>query len=129
MGRARGSPTRDRFRRRPRRESSPPLRIRGKDAPHPSGTSVASAGFMRAQNFLGPVAFLALLAPGCGAPASEKVGNSGEDVTSGDIYNFGTLAHSGSCMDALAGGTADGTQIQEYTCNGTGAQSFELRSA
>jgi beta-glucanase (GH16 family) len=82
---------------------------------------------MRAQKFVGPVAFLALLAAGCGAPSSEKVGNSGEDVTSGDIYNFGTLAHPGSCMDARAGGTADGTQIQEYDCNGTGAQSFELQ--
>jgi hypothetical protein len=30
-------------------------------------------------------------------------------------------------MDAQSGGTANGTQIQEWTCNGTGAQSFELQ--
>jgi hypothetical protein len=70
-----------------------------------------------------------LLVSGCGAPPGEEVGNGSQAVTSGDIYNLGTLAHPGSCMDALGGGTADGTQIQEYTCNGTGAQSFELRSA
>ena len=39
-------------------------------------------------------------------------------------YNFGTLADPGSCMDALGAGTADGTQIQEWQCNGSVAQSF-----
>jgi hypothetical protein len=46
---------------------------------------------------------------------------SGSVVTT---YNFGTLADPGSCMDARAAGTADGTQIQEWGCNGTVAQSF-----
>ena len=50
-------------------------------------------------------------------------------VAAGNLYNFGAIAHPGSCMDAQAGGTADGTQIQEWTCNGTGAQSFELVDA
>jgi chitinase len=31
-------------------------------------------------------------------------------------------------MDAQGGGTSDGTQIQEWPCNGTGSQSFELES-
>jgi hypothetical protein len=43
-------------------------------------------------------------------------------------YNFGTLADPGSCMDAQGAGTADGTQIQEWTCNGTVAQSFAMLS-
>ena len=32
-------------------------------------------------------------------------------------------------MDAQASGTADGTQIQEWWCNGTGAQSFSVEDA
>jgi len=39
-------------------------------------------------------------------------------------YNFGTLANPGSCMDAEAAGTGDGTQIQEWGCNGTVAQAY-----
>jgi beta-glucanase (GH16 family) len=72
---------------------------------------------------LGPLALV-----GCGAPA-ESTAHTGQAVTAGNIYNFGAIAHSGSCMDARAGGTTDGTQIQEWTCNGTGAQSFELEDA
>ncbi len=34
--------------------------------------------------------------------------------------------HSGKCMDVAWGGTADGTNIHLYTCNGTGAQHFLL---
>jgi beta-glucanase (GH16 family) len=71
---------------------------------------------------------VALLAGGCGsAPSSENLGHTDQSVVaSGDIYNFGALANPGSCMDAQGGGTADGTQIQEWVCNGTGAQSYEL---
>jgi hypothetical protein len=29
---------------------------------------------------------------------------------------------SGTCLDVTAGGTANGTKVQLYTCNGTGAQ-------
>ena len=89
----------------------------------------ASAGFTRDRNVLRSGIFLAplaLLAAGCGAAPSESVGHAVQGVISGDIYNFGALAHPGSCMDAQGGGTTDGTQIQEWMCNGTGAQSFEL---
>ena len=72
---------------------------------------------------LGPIA---LVAGGCSAAPPESVGHTAQGVASGDVYNFGALAHPGSCMDAQSGGTADGTQIQEWTCNGTGAQSYEL---
>jgi len=64
---------------------------------------------------------------GCGSAPPESVAHTVQGVASGDLYNFGALAHPGSCMDARAGGTADGTQIQEWTCNGSGAQSFELQ--
>jgi hypothetical protein len=65
----------------------------------------------------------------CGAPPSENARSGGQRVTAGDVYNLGTLAHPGSCMDARAGGTTNGTQIQEYACNGTGAQSYQLEDA
>ena len=79
-----------------------------------------------------PIVLVTLLAVGvgCSAQVGEgDVGQSNEAVGAGLVYNFGTLAHPGSCMDAFAAGTADGTQIQEYACNGTGAQSFALQSA
>jgi hypothetical protein len=68
---------------------------------------------------------------GCGATPD---GSTSEDVTqidrqealtSNGTYAFGTLVHSGSCMDIAAASTADGTQIQEYPCNGTAAQTFQ----
>ncbi len=76
---------------------------------------------------LSPLVSFGLLA--CGAPPSEAVGHGGQSVSAGDIYNFGAIAHPGSCLDAQAGGTADGTQIQEWTCNGSGAQSYRLDDA
>ena len=42
------------------------------------------------------------------------------------VYNYGTLAHPGACLDASGAGTADGTQIQEWWCNGTAAQSYAV---
>jgi Ricin-type beta-trefoil lectin domain/Phosphate-induced protein 1 conserved region len=50
-------------------------------------------------------------------------------VKAGATYTFGADAHAGSCMDAEGGGTTDGTQIQEYTCNGSGAQTFVAKDA
>lgn len=38
-------------------------------------------------------------------------------------------AHSGKCLDVNAASIANGGNIQQYTCNGTGAQLFELQSA
>lgn len=36
---------------------------------------------------------------------------------------------SGKCLDVAASGTANGTNIQQWTCNGTQAQGFRLRDA
>ena len=35
-------------------------------------------------------------------------------------------AHSGKCVDVAAASTADGANIQQYVCNGTGAQKFDV---
>jgi hypothetical protein len=61
--------------------------------------------------------------------SSEPVGQSGDAVSNGTILNLGTLAHPGSCMDARAAGTGNGTQIQEFLCNGSPAQSFAVAAA
>src|SRR5580658_5331574 len=74
------------------------------------------------------VSVCACVLAACGATPGEEVNQSHQAVTSGDIYNFGALANPGSCMDAEGAGTADGTQIQEWQCNGTGAQSFSLQA-
>ncbi|WP_374116016.1 RICIN domain-containing protein [Streptomyces sp. CoH27] len=44
---------------------------------------------------------------------------------------FATLinAASGTCLDAKAAATADGTVVQQYTCNGTTAQQWSLTDA
>lgn len=39
-----------------------------------------------------------------------------------------TAGHSGKCVDAAAAGTADGTAVQQYTCNGSTAQQWQFRS-
>ncbi|MEZ0094014.1 RICIN domain-containing protein [Streptacidiphilus sp. EB129] len=44
-------------------------------------------------------------------------------VTSGTSYTV-TNANSGKCVDARAAGTANGTAVQQYSCNGTGAQQW-----
>ena len=40
-------------------------------------------------------------------------------------YHF-VNRNSGKCLDVAAASTADSTQLQQYTCNGTTAQSFSL---
>ena len=63
------------------------------------------------------------------ASTGDQVGQVGDAFAVGAVYNFGTLAHPGACMDANGGGTANGTQIQEWWCNGSGAQAFALQNA
>ncbi|MEV4417571.1 RICIN domain-containing protein [Catellatospora sp. NPDC049609] len=43
----------------------------------------------------------------------------------GGYYHFVSV-HSGKCLDVPAASTADSVQLVQYTCNGTGAQSFRL---
>jgi beta-glucosidase len=48
-------------------------------------------------------------------------------LSNGD-YNF-TADNSGLCVDTPGASTASGVQLQQYTCNGTGAQEFSLAPA
>ncbi|WP_417448665.1 RICIN domain-containing protein [Kibdelosporangium philippinense] len=43
----------------------------------------------------------------------------------GGAYHF-VSRHSGKCIDVPGASTADGQQLQQYTCNNTAAQSFTL---
>ncbi|MEY9947620.1 RICIN domain-containing protein [Kitasatospora sp. GAS1066B] len=49
-------------------------------------------------------------------------------VSSSAWYNL-VNANSGKCVDAASGATANGTAVQQYTCNGTGAQQWQLLPA
>ncbi|MEV5749820.1 RICIN domain-containing protein [Actinoallomurus sp. NPDC052308] len=43
-------------------------------------------------------------------------------------YTF-VSANSGKCVDAAAAGTANGTAVQQYTCNASTAQQWQLKTA
>jgi hypothetical protein len=73
--------------------------------------------------------FATLVTFGCSASPGDDARQTSQAVSAGQIFNFGTLVNPGSCMDAQGAGTTDGTQIQEWVCNGTGAQSFALQDA
>ncbi len=59
-------------------------------------------------------------------------GNTNElfaaDLESSGYYNF-VADNSGLCVDTPGASTTSGVQLQQYTCNGTGAQEFSLISA
>jgi beta-glucosidase len=56
-------------------------------------------------------------------------GNTNElfaaDLESSGYYNF-VADNSGLCIDTPGASTSSGVQLQQYTCNGTGAQEFSL---
>jgi chitinase len=54
-----------------------------------------------------------------------RIGETGQALGVG-AYNFGTLVSPGKCLDVNGSGSANGTKIQEWTCNGTGAQSIRV---
>ncbi|GGK92768.1 hypothetical protein Sme01_55280 [Sphaerisporangium melleum] len=49
-----------------------------------------------------------------------------QPVSEGGGYYHFVNRNSGKCLDVPAASTADGVQLVQYTCNGTGAQSFRL---
>ncbi|MEJ5946428.1 family 16 glycosylhydrolase, partial [Pseudokineococcus basanitobsidens] len=46
-----------------------------------------------------------------------------------DVRADGTIRALGKCLDAASGGTADGTRVQLWTCNGSGAQRWAVSGA
>jgi endoglucanase len=55
---------------------------------------------------------------------------TGPGTASAAVATPGTIVggQSGRCVDAAAAGTANGTVVQIYDCNGTGAQQWQVRS-
>ncbi|WP_433299133.1 RICIN domain-containing protein [Actinoplanes sp. CA-030573] len=49
-----------------------------------------------------------------------------QSVSEGGGYYHFVNRNSGKCLDVPAASTADGVQLVQYACNGTGAQSFRL---
>ncbi|KAA0935049.1 RICIN domain-containing protein [Streptomyces apricus] len=71
---------------------------------------------------------LALTASAAGAVAAAPPARAAQDAAAlptgwATVVNAG----SGKCVDARAAGTADGTAVQQYACNGSQAQQWELR--
>src|SRR5260221_10275263 len=79
-----------------------------------------------AAHVLGSV--IATVVAACGSyDAGDGAVTSSEELGSG-TYNFGALVSPGKCLDVAGAGSADGTNIQQWQCNGTGAQSFRVES-
>jgi hypothetical protein len=72
---------------------------------------------------------LFLPALGCGfeTQAPSDATHSEQPLAAG-TYTFATLTTTGKCIDVSGAGSQDGTNIQQWTCNGTGAQSFRIEN-
>jgi len=69
----------------------------------------------------------ALFAAGCAGAVDVDGTLTPTAVSAGSTYTL-VRDGSGKCLDVNGAGTADGTNIQQWTCNGTGAQSFRVDS-
>jgi cytolysin (calcineurin-like family phosphatase) len=69
---------------------------------------------------------LAVLLTGIYGCAEEEPLAQRESALAAGTYTFRTLGGGGKCMDVNGAGSADGTNIQQWTCNGSGAQSFRV---
>ena len=55
---------------------------------------------------------------------SQTVGDAITSISDGD-YTFKPV-HSGKCLDVSSSSLADGARVQQWTCNGTSAQTFHV---
>src|SRR5690242_6106832 len=65
------------------------------------------------------------------AAASVLVGSTttgAQAAVTPDGWNSVTAANSGKCVDARAAGTANGTVVQQYSCNQTASQQWQFQS-
>src|SRR5262249_37744089 len=67
---------------------------------------------------------------GCAShgPMGQEIGEADDDLTNNGNYNFKTLVNTANCMDVSGGSISNGAQIQEWTCNGTGAQTWQIQA-
>ncbi|GAA5022208.1 RICIN domain-containing protein [Kitasatospora paranensis] len=62
-----------------------------------------------------------------GAAAVVTTGPSAQAAGLPTAWTTVVAQNSGKCIDAAAAATADGTAVQQYTCNGTGAQQWQFQ--
>ncbi|MGW6014984.1 RICIN domain-containing protein [Streptomyces sp. NPDC055210] len=72
---------------------------------------------------------LALVASAAGAVAAAPPAPRAEQAAAALPTGWATVVNAGSgkCVDARAAGTADGTAVQQYACNSSQAQQWQLR--
>lgn len=66
---------------------------------------------------------------GCGSasfPEEDASGVVASDISTATTYRFETLVAPNKCMNVTGAGSSDGTKIQEYGCDGTGAEAFRV---
>jgi hypothetical protein len=69
----------------------------------------------------------AVVVAGAAAVALVSAPSAGAAVTAGTWYTV-VNATSGKCVDARAASTANGTAVQQFTCNGTTAQEWQFQT-
>ncbi len=95
-----------------------------------SNTNVQPAGYYNLA-VLGPYCATATGA-GSGSlidlePCNGAPGQAWQAVAQGGGYVFHSALDPNYCMDVRYSGTADGTQVQVWSCNGSGAQTWALK--
>ena len=60
----------------------------------------------------------------CNGGANQKWQPWGGGLWGGASYSFETVLNGTSCLDVNADSSVEGTQVQEFTCNGLASQSF-----
>ena len=78
-----------------------------------------------------PILLVTLAFVGCSSAdpiEEESVAESQEPISAGSNYNLKPQSAPTSCLDVSAAGTANGTKIQQWACNGTAAQVFRPES-
>jgi hypothetical protein len=62
----------------------------------------------------------------CNGTAAQKWQAASGGLTTGASYAFKTVQSTTSCLDLYGDSTTNGTQVDEYSCNGSAAQSFTI---
>ncbi|MGK3205711.1 RICIN domain-containing protein [Amycolatopsis sp. MEPSY49] len=71
---------------------------------------------------------LVLLAAALALVAGTTTAITAQAAVTPDGWYTVTAANSGKCVDARAAGTANGTVVQQYSCNQTGSQQWQFQS-
>ncbi len=65
----------------------------------------------------------------CNGTAAQKWQPASGGLATGASYSFETSLSTSSCLDVDGDGADNGTQVDEYSCNGSAAQSIAIEAA